>query len=65
MTGNNGELTDFEKTKLENFMLKHNALQQQMQANLNARQIFITVLLDAHPGYAWDESAGLVPLPIE
>ena len=58
---NNGTLTEMERLKLENFGLKHNAIQQQLQTNLAQRMAFIQEILAAHPGYEWDETQGLVP----
>lgn len=59
---NNGkeELTELERVKMENFALKHNALEQQRQANLQARTAFVQQIEAAHPGYKWDEQKGLV-----
>ena len=56
----NGTLSELERVKMENFGLKHNALQQQLQANLGARAAFIDELVAAHPGYVWNEQHGLV-----
>lgn len=56
----NGTLTELERVKLENFALKHNAMQQQVQMNITARLAFIQEIVSAHPGYEWDESRGLV-----
>lgn len=58
------ELTELERTKLENFALKHNALQQQSQANLQARAAFIQEIEAAHPGYRWDDQKGLIATAI-
>ena len=62
---NNGaeELTELERLKLENFALKHQAMQQQLQANLRERLAFIQQIEADHPGYAWDDQRGLVPTP--
>ena len=46
--------------KLENFSLKHNAMQREMTANLAARAAFIQGIEAAHPGYRWTEEEGLV-----
>jgi hypothetical protein len=54
------ELTELERVKMENFTLKHNALQQQLQINLAERNAFIRQIVEAHPGCAWEESRGLV-----
>lgn len=56
----NGTLTELERTKLENFALKHNALQQQMQMILAERAAYIRIVEEAHPGHRWDEQQGLV-----
>jgi Trp operon repressor len=57
----NGELTELERVRLENFMLRHNSIQRELQTNLAARAAFIQEVEAAHPGYRWDEGAGLVP----
>lgn len=62
MNFNNGTLTELERLKLENFALKHNAVQQQLQTNLAARSAFIQEMEAAHPGYRWDEQNGLVAI---
>jgi hypothetical protein len=49
-----------ERLKLENFALKHNVMQQQLQANIAARAAFLREMEAAHPGYRWDEQNGLV-----
>ena len=54
-------LTDFERMKLENLALKHNALQQQIQAILAERNAYLKAIEAAHPGYRWQEGEGLVP----
>lgn len=54
------QLTELERVKLENFALKHTALQQQVQANLIARAGFIQQIEAAHPGYRWNDQSGLV-----
>lgn len=61
----NGELTELERVKLENFALKHNTLQQQLQMNLAERAAYIRGIETAHPGYQWDEQQGLVTAPAE
>lgn len=63
MNSNPAELTELEQVKLENFALRNNALQQQLQANLAARAAFIKQVEAAHPGYQWDETKGLTPSP--
>ena len=59
---NNGvaELTELERTKLENYALKHNLVQQQLQRIVDERSAYIRQIEEAHPGYAWDEQKGLV-----
>jgi len=50
------EMTEFERVKLENFALRHNAMQNQLSINMQARGAFIRELETAHPGYRWEES---------
>jgi hypothetical protein len=57
----NGQLTDLERTKMENFALKHNLIQQQLQAIVMERANYIQSIETAHPGFKWDEREGLVP----
>ena len=54
------ELTELERVKMENFALKHNSLQQQLNANLAQRAALIKEIEAAHPGHRWDEQRGLV-----
>lgn len=54
------QLTEMEQVKLENFVLRHNSLQQQLQNNLAARAAFIAEIEANRPGYRWDEQKGLV-----
>ena len=54
------ELTELERVKLENFALKHNTLQQQVQANLAQRAAHIKEIEAAHPSLRWDEQRGFV-----
>jgi hypothetical protein len=57
-------LTELEETKLENFVLKHGILQQQLQRIVADRTAFIKQIEDAHPGFRWDDTQGsLVALP--
>ena len=56
------QLTELERVKLENFALKNNLMQQQLQANLAARQAFIGLIEAAHPGYRWNDQQGLTPI---
>jgi hypothetical protein len=60
MSGSNGTLSEFERVKLENFALKNNILQQQVQANLLERVAFINTIEESHPGYRWSDPEGLV-----
>jgi hypothetical protein len=53
-----GMLTELERTKLENFPLKHNAMQQQLNANLAERKAYIEKVEAAHPGYQFNEQTG-------
>ena len=63
---NNGAIdagmTELERVKMENFGLKHNAIQQQLQGNLAERAAFIQQMEAAHPGFKWEEQKGLVPI---
>ena len=54
------QLTELERVKMENYALKPNSLQQQLQGNLIERAAFIRQIEAAHPGYQWDEQGGLV-----
>ena len=59
-------LTELETVKMENFGLKHNALQQQVNANLAQRAAFIAQMELDHPGTKWEEGKGLMKLgPVE
>jgi hypothetical protein len=60
MDSGTAELTELERVKMENFALKHNSLQQQLNANLAQRQAYIEQIEAAHPGHRWDEPRGLV-----
>lgn len=60
MENGKAELTELERVKMENFALKHSAMQQQQQANLAARAAYIRQIEAAHPGYRWNEERGLV-----
>lgn len=62
MNNGHAELTELERVKMENFALKHNAMQQQLQANMAERTNFIRAIEDAHPGYQWNEQEGLVAI---
>ncbi len=59
-----GKLTELEQTKMELFALRHQFLQQQLNANLLNRAAMIEQIELAHPGYKWDEPTGrLAPVP--
>jgi hypothetical protein len=58
MINGSATLTELELTKLENFGLKHAALQQAQQANLAARSQYIKQIEAAHPGYSFSEHTG-------
>lgn len=58
-----GQLSELERVKLDNFALKHNAIQQQLNANLIERGAYIKQVEAAHPGYQWRDQEGLVPIP--
>jgi hypothetical protein len=63
---NGNVLSELEITKLENFGLKHAAMQQALRENLAARTKYIEQIVAAHPGYRWNEPTGaLVPAPTE
>lgn len=59
---NNGvaKLTEIEQLKMENFALKHNMLQSQMQMIVAERALFIDQINTNHPGFIWDDAKGLV-----
>jgi hypothetical protein len=54
------ELTELERVKLENYMLRIVYMQQQLQQMQNERVTFIRQLEVNHPGYEWNEQHGLV-----
>ena len=54
------ELTELELTKMENFALKHNLVQSQLQRIVDERAAYIKQVEEAHPGCKWDEQKGLV-----
>lgn len=60
MNNGHAELTELERLKMENFALKHNTMQLQLQAVLAERAAFIRQIEEAHPGYCWEEQRGLV-----
>ena len=53
-------LSELERTKMENFALKHNIMQQQLQQIVAERSAYIKQVEAAHPGCRWDEQRGLV-----
>jgi hypothetical protein len=60
-----GELTELERTKLENYALKHNLVQQQLQRIVVERTEYVKQIEENHSGYKWDEqTASLVKLPV-
>lgn len=59
----NSKLTEVEQLKLENFNLKHNILNTQVQSNWAARAAFIKQVEADHPGYSWDDTKGLIEKP--
>ena len=46
--------------KLENFGLRYQALQQQMQQILADRAVLLRQIEADHDGYRWDDQRGLV-----
>ena len=56
----NEPLTELERTKLENYALKHNLVQQQLQQIVAERTAYIQQIVAAHPGCTWDEQKGLL-----
>lgn len=63
---NSAELTELEQMKLENYALKHNMIQQQLQRIIAERTAYIKQVEDAHRGYRWDEqTASLAKLPAD
>lgn len=55
-------LTELEQTRLENLQLKQTLIQQspQYQALQRDLQAFRALVAADHPGYHWDDAAGLV-----
>ena len=53
-------LTELERLKLENFGLRYQALQQQMQQILADRAVLLRQIEADHTGYRWDDQRGLV-----
>lgn len=56
----NETLTELERTKMENYALKHNLMSQQLQQLVAERGAYIKQIEAAHPGCTWDEQRGLV-----
>lgn len=54
------ELSELERVKMENYTLRILFLQQQLQQMQSERTTFICQIMDAHPGYEWSETQGLV-----
>lgn len=54
------ELTEVERLKMENYNLRIHILQQQTQQMITERQTLVRSIEEAHPGFEWDESRGLV-----
>ena len=54
------QLTELQRTRLENFALRYTLMQQNITQVQNERAAFIHQLEAEHPGYKWDEQNGLV-----
>lgn len=54
------QISELERVKLENYALKHNSLQRQLQDNLAERAAFIKQIVDTHPALRWDDTRGFV-----
>ena len=63
MINGNGQLSELELTKMENFALRNAGLQQAIRENIQARDKYIQQIEAAHPGYRWNENSGLMPVP--
>jgi len=59
------ELTEVEKLKLENFTLRHIAIEAQLRQNTMDRALFLHAIEQAHPGWRWQDPDGLVPIEEE
>jgi hypothetical protein len=59
------QLSEFEKLKLENFVLRQYALESQLRQNTVDRAIFLHGIEEAHPGWRWRDPEGLVPMEDE
>jgi Spy/CpxP family protein refolding chaperone len=58
--GEEQKLTEMERLKLENFGLRYNLLQQQMQQIVTERAALLSQIEANHPGFVWDEKQGLI-----
>lgn len=54
------QISELERVKLENFALKHNSLQRQLNDNLAERTAYIKEVAAAHPTLQWDDQRGFV-----
>ena len=54
------QISELERVKLENFALKHNSLQRQLNDNLAERTAYIKEVAAAHPTLRWDDQRGFV-----
>ena len=54
------QLTEFERLKMENFALRNQVLQTQLQQLFADRTAYLETLKTNHPGCVWDEQRGLV-----
>ena len=52
------QMTELETAKLQVHALRHQLLQQQLQANLAERSALIQQIVTDHPGHRWDEATG-------
>ena len=53
-------LTEVERLRMENYALRYNLLQQQMQQIQAERAALIQLIEQAHPGNEWREGYGLI-----
>lgn len=60
MTNGTAELSELERLKLENYALKYNMLQTQLQQIAAERQAYLRQLVADHPGYVWNEAQGVL-----
>jgi len=54
------KLTELQQVRLENFTLKHVAMQNAINENSRDRVVFIQSILAEHPGWSWRDPEGLV-----